>query len=150
VHSDDERDATVQSTSGGGGTLARRTRKLWYEAAYNYYQNGAGEPESRDLLLQWRAEFQTSDALTVSYTRNHDRLESPFAIAPGVRLPTGDYEWQQAQIAYTAGAQRRVSGTTTVSSGTYYNGTQRAVSFRGRVRNHSPKAVGRSECPGNC
>ncbi len=116
-----------------GSGLGRRVRKLYYEGTYNYYQTGTGRLESRDLTLSFKSEFQTSDSLSVIYTRNYDFLEAPFAIATGVRLPVGSYDWQQGQLSYTAGTQRRVSGTTTFSSGTYYNGTQRAISYRGRL-----------------
>ena len=35
--------------------------------------------------------------------------------------------------SFSAGGQRRLSGTTTLSAGSYYNGTQRALGYRGRV-----------------
>ncbi|MEQ1731867.1 MAG: hypothetical protein ABL982_26130, partial [Vicinamibacterales bacterium] len=114
-------------------SFGRRVRKLYYEGTFNYYQTGTGRLESRDLTLSFKNEFQTSDYVSVAYTRNYDFLEVPFAIAPGVRLPVGSYDWQQGQVTFAAGTQRRLSGITTFSSGSYYNGTQRAISYRGRL-----------------
>ena len=111
----------------------RRVRKFYYEANANYFQTGTGRLESRDISIGMRTEFQTSDALNVTYLRNYDFLEAPFQIAPGVRLPIGRYQWEQGVVSFTAGTQRKLSGTTTFSTGSYYNGTQRALSYRGRV-----------------
>ncbi len=113
--------------------LARTVRKFYYEATMNYYQTGTGRLESRDLTASFRSEFQTSDSLTISATQSYDFLEAPFAIAPRVRLPIGGYEWQQGLVSYTAGTQRRISGTTSFGAGSYYNGTQKSLSYRGRV-----------------
>jgi len=116
-----------------GSALGRAVRKFYYEGSMNYYQTGTGRLESRDATLSFRTEFQWSDTITVSMGKNYDYLEVPFQIAPGVRLPVGAYDWRQTQVSYTAGTQRRISGTTSFASGTYYSGTQRSVSYRGRI-----------------
>lgn len=116
-----------------GSTIGRVVRKVYYEGNVNYYQTGTGRLESRDATVSFRTEFQSSDTFTVSGSKNYDLLDVPFQIATGVRLPVGVYDWQQGQVSYTAGTQRRVSGTTTYAAGTYYNGTQKSVSYRGRV-----------------
>lgn len=116
-----------------GGAFGRRVRKFYYIGTLNYFQTGTGRLESRDFNGEFRTEFQTSDSVSVQYFKNYDFLETPFQIATGVRLPVGPYDWQQGQISYTAGTQRRISGTTTFAAGSYYNGTQRALSYRGRI-----------------
>jgi hypothetical protein len=116
-----------------GSALGRRVRKFYYEANFNYYQTGTGRMESRDAGVGFRAEFQNGDNLNASLIRNYDYLDAVFQIAPGVRLPVAAYDWQQASVSYQLGTQRRVSGTTTFSGGSYYSGTQRALSYRGRV-----------------
>jgi hypothetical protein len=115
-----------------GGAFSR-VRKFYYESNFNYYQTGTGRLESRDFGVGFRSEFQTSDSISATYSRNYDYLESSFAIAPGVRLPVGPYDWQQGQVSLSLGTQRRVSGVTTFSGGSYYNGTQRSIGYRGRV-----------------
>jgi hypothetical protein len=113
--------------------LGRVVRKFYVETTHDYYQTGTGRLESRDGNLSFKTEFQNSDTIQAIYTRYYDFLEAPFQIAPGVRLPVGAYDWQQAQLSYVAGTQRRVSGTTTLTTGSYYNGTQRSLSYRGRL-----------------
>jgi hypothetical protein len=115
-----------------GGAFSR-VRKFYYETNFNYYQTGTGRLESRDFGVGFRSEFQTSDSISATYSRNYDYLESSFAIAPGVRLPVGPYDWQQGQVTLALGTQRRVSGNTTFSGGSYYNGTQRSIGYRGRI-----------------
>jgi hypothetical protein len=113
--------------------LGRTVRKFYYEGAMNYYQTGTGRLESRDATLGFRTEFQWSDTIAFNVSKNYDFLELPFQIAPGIRLPVGAYDWRQGQISYTAGTQRRVSGTTTYAAGTYYSGTQKSITYRGRI-----------------
>jgi hypothetical protein len=113
--------------------LGRTVRKFYYEGTMNYYQTSTGRLESRDASLGFRTEFQWSDTIGVNVSKNYDFLEQPFQIAPGIRLPVGAYDWRQAQISYTAGTHRRVSGTTTYAAGTYYSGTQKSIAYRGRV-----------------
>jgi len=116
-----------------GSALGRRIRKFYYEGQYDYYQTGTGRLESRDGFVGFKTEFQNSDNVQVVRSGYYDSLEVPFRIASGVTLPVGAYHWGQTQISYSAGTQRRLSGTTTFTTGGYYNGTQRALSYRGRV-----------------
>ena len=113
--------------------LGRTVRKFYVENTLNYFETPTGRLESRDYTASFRTELQTSDQINTYYLRNYDYLERPFQIAPGIVLPVGPYSWQQGQLAYVAGSQRRVSGTTTYTFGTYYNGTQQSLSYRGRI-----------------
>lgn len=116
-----------------GGALVRRVRKFSYEGTYNHYQRGDGAIGSYDLTALMRSEFQTGDVAAVQYTYNDDRPTTPFAIASGVQIPAGAYQWRLLQAAYTFGTQRRLSGTVTTQAGSFYTGTQKALSYRGRL-----------------
>ncbi|MGE0444112.1 MAG: DUF5916 domain-containing protein [Vicinamibacterales bacterium] len=115
------------------GFFGRRVRKFYYEVNWDYFQTPTGRLESRNAGAGFRAEFQNGDNLNANVIRSYDYLDTPFQIVTGVRLPVGAYDWQQGTVSYQLGTQRRVSGTTSFTAGSYYNGTQRTLSYRGRV-----------------
>ena len=58
----------------------------------------------------------------------------PFESGPGVTLPVGGYRFRDVEATYSAGTQRRLSGTFTARVGEYFSGTIRSMGFsRGRL-----------------
>ena len=112
---------------------ARLVRKYYYTGGLTYITTGAGSLETRALSAGFRTEFQSGDNFYLDYDRNYELLEAPFRIAPGVTIPIGGYSFAQASTRYQLGSQRRVSGTISVSGGSFYTGTQTAASYRGRI-----------------
>ncbi len=111
---------------------SRLVRKYYLESGYSYITSGSGRLESRELSAAFRTEFQTSDRVAVEYWRQYELLEAPFRIG-SVTLPVGGYSWQEMRASYQFGQQRRISGTASSSRGSFYDGSQTAASFRGRV-----------------
>ena len=62
-------------------------RKYTYQAAYEYYENGAGQVESRQTTGRFNAEFNNSDVFNVEANANYDFLATPFRPNPGVGDP---------------------------------------------------------------
>jgi hypothetical protein len=65
----------------------------------------------------------------------NEHLYEPFAIAPGVRLPIGEYTFTRLRSnLFTTATRRRVSANATVTWGDYWSGTaeqvQAGVAFR--------------------
>jgi hypothetical protein len=81
----------------------------------------------------FRTEFQSSDQLALTYTRNFDLLPLPFGISEGVQVPLGRYTFDTFRVAYTLGQQHRASGTASLDAGSFYGGDKTTASFRGRV-----------------
>jgi hypothetical protein len=65
----------------------------------------------------------------VVYTDSFERLVRPFAIATGVTLPVGTYDFHTTRIGYIAGQQRRVSGEIVYETGPFYNGDRHTLSL---------------------
>ena len=62
------------------------------------------------------------------------RLVTPFTIAPGVRIPAGEYDFVSGRAAFTLGQQRPFSGNVSVEYGTFYDGSLTSAGFsRSRV-----------------
>ena len=109
-------------------------RKFSYDASLEYFENGAGQVESRQQTGQFSAEFDNSDQLSAEANVNYDLLLTPFRPSPGVVIPVGGYHYNDARISYSMGQQRRFSGNASFQFGEYYSGTIRTASFsNGRV-----------------
>jgi hypothetical protein len=62
-------------------------------------------------------------------------IPRPFAIATGVTVPVGSYEYQSGQVSYLFGQQRRLSGTASYQQGSLYGGTRQTVGLAtGRLK----------------
>jgi hypothetical protein len=109
-------------------------RKFSYQGGLDYIQDRVGHLETRGYDASAQVEFQSSDKIQVSYANDYEYLPGPFAIARNVTLPVGGYGWQSMTASYTRGNQRRVSGTTSVTRGSFYTGTKTAFSYTGRVK----------------
>ena len=54
---------------------------------------------------------------------NYELLPGPFTVAPGVVIPPGGYDFNDATLRYSFGQQRRVSGQVAYQVGEFYDGT---------------------------
>ena len=103
-------------------------RKFTWQGNFDHFVNAAGVLETRIETGQFNTEFENSDGLTVTATREFERLVRPTPVA-GVTFPAGGYEFTNAILSYALGAQRRVSGMLSVQAGQFYNGTITAVGY---------------------
>ena len=109
-------------------------RKFSWQGTVDYIEDGAGRLESRDVDGEFAIEFQNSDRFSVGVTDNYERLIAPFTIAPGVRIPIGEYDFVSGRAAFAFGQQRPLSGTLSLETGSFYDGELTAVGFsRGRI-----------------
>jgi hypothetical protein len=109
-------------------------RKFSWQGTVDYIEDGAGRLETRDVDGEFAIEFQNSDRFSVGVTDNYERLVAPFAIAPGVRIPIGEYDFVAGRASFTFGQQRPLSGNLSFESGAFYDGELTAVGFsRGRI-----------------
>jgi hypothetical protein len=110
-------------------------RKLTTQASLNYLTNNQDRLDTREATARAESEFTNSDLFSVSYTDNFERLVRPFAIATGVTLPAGQYNFHTTRVGYIGGQQRRVSGEIVYEGGSFYNGDRQSISFNtGRVQ----------------
>ena len=110
---------------------SRLVRKYTSQVSYEYYENGAGAVESRQASGRFNVEFNNSDTFNVEANANYDLLVTPFRPAGGVPIPIGGYHYNDAQISYGMGQQRRFSGSIGAQLGEYYNGTIKAITLSG-------------------
>ena len=108
-------------------------RKVYYEGSYDYYEDRNSDPESREAQGAFRVEFTNSDQAAFEYSRQFEKLDVSFSPSPGVTVPPGGYEFDQGKWMYSLSPQRPLSGYVEAIYGGFYNGTLRAITWRGRV-----------------
>ena len=112
-----------------------RLRRLTAAASLNYVTNDQDRLDTRDGVGRVEAEFTNSDLLTLSYTDNFERLVRPFAIATGVAIPAGSYDFHTTRLSYTGGQQRPYSGEIVFEAGAFYHGERRSIAVNsGRMQ----------------
>jgi hypothetical protein len=108
-------------------------RKYFYEGSFTDVVDTSGAQQSRTTTASYRVELQNSDLLSVTYSKNFEYLPAPFAVATGVRIPVGGYDFNSVLATYNPGQQHRLSGSGSIEIGTFYNGDKKTAAFRGRA-----------------
>jgi hypothetical protein len=104
-------------------------RKLTWEAAVDYFEDGSGRLESREHRGKFDVELENSDQFTVEGTRALDRLPLAFPVGGGLEVLPGEYRFSNVQLSYQFGAHRRISGAASLQHGGFFDGTLTSVGF---------------------
>ncbi|MSO30712.1 MAG: hypothetical protein EXQ48_07185 [Acidobacteria bacterium] len=118
---------------------SRIVRKYSASVSAGLVKNGAGRLETREATGSFGVDFQNSDQFDVQYAGHYEFLPQPFAIAPGVVLPVGGYDFGRLIAIYQFGRQRQTSGTASVEHGTFYSGHRTVVGVSGARMNVGPR-----------
>ena len=73
--------------------------------------------------------LQNSDSVAATVLGDYELIPKPFAIASGVTVPVGGYDYQSGQLSYKRGIQHKLSGAVTYQDGALYGGRKRTVGF---------------------
>ncbi len=111
-------------------------RQFSLEGAVDYIQMAdVTQLETRQRLLAFQTEFESSDQLTFTATDNYELLVEPFS-PPGADflIPVGSYSFADYQVAYAIGQQRRVNGQVALRRGDYFGGALTSLELsQGRI-----------------
>ncbi len=91
--------------------------------------------ETRQNIVAFQTEFESSDRLTFTATDSYELLVEPF-VPPGsgFSIPAGGYRFADVQVAYAVGGQRRVNGQVALRRGAYFEGDLTTVELtQGRI-----------------
>lgn len=111
----------------------RGVRKVSWEGAYDRYVSPGGRVESALARGTFRVDFNNSDDFIVNMRRSREFLLEPFSIA-GVTVPVGGYDFDDVQVVYDLGPQRRISGSVSATRGAFYAGDRTGLSYSGRIK----------------
>ena len=90
--------------------------------------------ESTDLNSQAFLVFDSDDELTVRVSREREQLFTPFDIADGVRIETGDYEFTRYGVEYRTSSSRQAEFGAEFEGGDFYDGRRFEYSLDGGWR----------------
>jgi hypothetical protein len=113
----------------------RRLLNLHFEVDSRTYTDlrGAVQSERHRLDFFGLRTARASEAY-LYVADNFERLEAPFAIAPGVVIPPGDYRFDGVGARYLTHSSRPVSVEGIAEAGGFYDGTHVSSSFTLRLR----------------
>ena len=90
--------------------------------------------ETRQNQLRFQAELENSDQFGLTLNDNYELLLTPFTPGPGVTIPVGGHNFNDVELSYQLGRQRRVNGQVSLLRGGYFTGNITTVGFRqGRI-----------------
>ena len=102
----------------------RRVRQFSLEGSIDHILTAdRNHLETRQAILAFQTEFESSDRLTLTATDSYELLVEPFVpLGSGFSIPAGGYRFADVQVAYASGQQRRLNGTVAVRRGAYFDG----------------------------
>jgi hypothetical protein len=107
-------------------------RRHVVEAEFDYVTGSDdGRLETREVKAAYRMELRGNDQFGFDVSRNYEFLRQGFQVVPGRLIPAGTYEFGDFRAVYVFGAQRRVSGSISGGHGSFYDGTNTEIGYRG-------------------
>lgn len=102
-------------------------RQMHLTGSLLHITDTARHPVTREAAFKVRADLETGDALQVVTTDYREDLAVPFAIRPTLTLPAGTYRFREMALTADSFRRRQLQLDTTFTTGTFYNGTRRAL-----------------------
>jgi len=88
----------------------RNVRQLFFRSSVDYFDNQAGELETRNQDFTFESLFESGDRVFVRYSHLFDRIRKAFDIQGVVSVSPGSYTWDSSQVRFTPSPNRRFSG----------------------------------------
>jgi Domain of unknown function (DUF5916) len=112
---------------------SRFARRYSYEGSLDYITAPDNVLESRRRQGAFRIDINNGDGFDIEYTQNYERLKTPFAIASGVTIVPGGYDFADLRAGYSLGPQRGITGFLSIDRGSFYSGTKTEARYNGRM-----------------
>ncbi len=109
-------------------------QELRPHVSYRGYFKPDGFYESGFAHFDNHFEFKSQWEVHTGLNLVHEGLRTPFAIAPGIRVPVGDYDHAEAQIVFISPQAKPLNINVTTNVGGYYGGTRLAIAPAIRFR----------------
>ncbi len=113
----------------GGPASPLRTYTVRGTLAH-FLRNEKAAVESAQLTPTLEAEFKSGNRLNVSYRANYESVLSPFAIAPQVLIPTGNYWFHELELMFISRPGVTLRPNFTLTAGQFFDGYRTAVELR--------------------
>ena len=114
----------------------RSVRQFTLEGSIDYILTAdENHLETRQSVVAFETEFESSDRLTLAATDSYELLVEPF-VPPGAgfSIPAGGYSFADVYVAYSMAQQRRINGMVAVRRGAYFGGNLTTLELtQGRI-----------------
>ena len=107
-----------------------------------YTTDQTGRLLSRHLHYMFAFRFEDGAYLNFWHNRYFERLDDPFAVAPGVLISAGDYNFHDWRVSFDSNPSRRVNFSVAWEPQTFYDGDRTDVSLSTGIRITPQFAVG--------
>jgi hypothetical protein len=94
---------------------------------YNIYTDQSGTKVSHTNHVAEAIFFERGGVLEVQWNPRFERIATPFKIRPDQSFAPGNYSWNEFAAELETDHSRLISGSTIVTLGGFWNGTQRTV-----------------------
>jgi len=94
---------------------------------YNIYTDQSGTKVSHTNHVAEAIFFERGGVLEVQWNPRFERIATPFKIRPDQSFAPGSYSWHEFAAELETDHSRLISGSTIVTLGGFWNGTQRTV-----------------------
>jgi hypothetical protein len=94
---------------------------------YNIYTDQSGTKVSHTNHVAEAIFFERGGVLEVQWNPRFERIATPFKIRPDQSFAPGSYSWNEFAAELETDHSRVISGSTIVTLGGFWNGTQRTV-----------------------
>ena len=103
----------------------RGIRQLQPHARTWIYHNPDGELVSQTVHIANQTTWNNGSYFEYAFEPRTEALNRPFAIAPGVSIPVGRYDWIQHLLLYEGDHSRAFSGSIRATLGEFWSGSQK-------------------------
>ena len=98
-------------------------RQFEISGGLGYLANQEGLLETREAEIGLSTEFESGDVVRSDFSRNYERLVTPFRIRGGGTVPTGAYRFNEFSMRYSGYRGRRIAGNLEFEKGGFFDGT---------------------------
>jgi len=115
---------------------SRIVRRYSFSAAGDLQTDLANATLTRAADLKFfQVDFQSQENISATLTPIYERLDAPFAIAPGIVLPAGaTYDFARLNLRGQTANRRKLAVNGSVETGGFYSGTRHEISLNVTVR----------------
>lgn len=107
------------------GLRKRGIRQLQPHARAFIYDDPRGVLVSRTIHVAHQTTWNNGSFMEYAFEPRVEAISRPFAIAPGVSIPPGRYDWYQHLVLFEGDHSRALSGAIRYTFGEFWSGTQK-------------------------
>ncbi len=99
-----------------------------------YLMDQDGTLQTRDIEFSFFTNLEIGDWIGLRVRNRFERLDEPFDIHEGIEVPEGEHRFTSVALNFFANSSRRISGSSSLESGPFFNGKRHRFSSEVRLK----------------